>query len=312
MEFSALAARSSSANQALPYAPIAYDAPHHYREVSMKIKGICLASIFSVLSACGGGSSPTSMAVIKAVPPATEHLLTYGQSLSLGTRAVVNYPTDMSIPAGDDENVGLMFAGGTKPDDLSSLVPFLETTTPPADSSWVAVPFTVGTQWGETPLYGALLTIKGMDTALHIGSAAGQGGAAIVELSKGTVPYARLIAQVTAAKALSPGAYSVLGIIWMQGEADFGNANYSSEFEQLVMDLDHDIRAITGQGPIQFYVCETAQVGIGPDEVSVAASMPQVHIACSDSNYPTVSDGTHLTAASSKAVGIAIGNAIKP
>lgn len=269
----------------------------------MGIRHGLLAGMILALSACGGGAPTSSQVAIKATPQATEHLISYGQSLSLGERAVVLFPTNNAVPAADSDNVGLMFAGGTRPTDLSSLVPFAEQATPVDLASWnIATP-------GETPLYGALLTIKGMDSAFHIGSAAGRGGSAIVDLSKGTAPYARLLAQVTAAKGLSPGAYSVMGIIWMQGESDAGNTNYAAEFSQLVLDLDHDIRAITGQGAIQFYVCETAQADVGAQQLAVAAAMAQVHIACHDSDYPT-SDGAHLTAASSRAVGAALGTAI--
>lgn len=272
----------------------------------MDIRHGFLAGLVLALTACGGGGSAQMAApqVVKVTPPATEHLLTYGQSLSLGERAVVDFADgNLTIPTTDDENVGLMFVGGTRPEDMTSLVPFDETNTPVSLADW-----NIGTP-GETPLYGALLTIKGMDAALHVGSAAGLGGTPIAGLSKGTAPYARLLAQVSAAKALSPGAYSVLGIIWMQGESDPGNTNYAAEFSQLVMDIDHDIRAITGQGPIQFYVCETAEPTVGPQQLAVAAAMAQVHIACNDANYPK-SDGTHLTAVGSRAVGVALGTAI--
>lgn len=281
----------------------------------MDIRHGFLAGLVLSVAACGGSGSPVTQSVPQAVPPpvqaapppplATEHLITYGQSLSLGERAVIDFTGgNLGVPADDNENVGLMFVGGTRPEDLSSLVPFLESTELVDAPAWggIATP-------GETPLYGALLTVKDMDTALHIGSAAGAGGTPIVGLIKGTPPYARLIEQVTQAKALSPGAYSVMGIIWMQGESDLGNTNYAAEFSQLVMDLDTDIRAITGQGPVQIYVCETLEWGIGEQQVAVAAAMPQVHIACNDGDFPK-SDGTHLTAAGSKAVGVAIGAAI--
>lgn len=251
------------------------------------------------LAGCGGSGSPAA----RAIPPATEHLLSYGQSLSLGNRSVVDFPTNETIPSADNENVGLMFSGGTRPEDLSSLVPFDESMTPVPLADWgIDVP-------GETPLYGALLTIKTLDNALHVASAAGKGGTDIADLSKGSEPYARLLAQVTAAKALSPGAYSVLGVIWMQGESDPNNFNYGAQFAQLVMDIDSDIRAVTHQGSIQFYVCTTDLPEIAAQQKAVAAANPNVHIACDDNDFAK-SDGTHLTAASSKAVGVALGNAI--
>ena len=94
---------------------------------------------------------------------------------------------------------------------------------------------------GETPLYGALLTIKSMEKAQHIGSAAGRGvrGMAIVDLCKGTPPPGDRRATRSAGRRDGPSAYR-----------------------------------------------------------------------CHDANYPKVIDSTHLTAASSRAVDVAFGNAI--
>ncbi len=96
----------------------------------------------------------------------------------------------------------------------------------------------------------------------------------------------------------------------MQGEADAGNANYASEFEQLVMDLDADIRAITHQEAVQFYVCLPGPRDIAQAQQSVAASMGQVHIACDTATLVHDPDATHLTAATSRQAGIALGQAI--
>lgn len=267
-----------------------------------------ILAISLALTACGGGSSQmaatqTVAPPVKVVPAATEHLLTYGQSLSLGERAVMDFADgNLSIPT-DDANVGLMFAGGTRPEDLTSLVPFDETNAPVSLADW-----NIGTP-GETPLYGAMLQLAHADTALHLGSAAGLGGTPIAGLSKGTAPYARLIAQITAAKALSPGDYSVLAVIWMQGESDPGNGGYGGQLAQLFMDIDSDVRAITHQASVQFYICTTADQFIADQQRAVAAANANVHIACDDRDYAK-SDGTHLTAAGSRAAGLALGTAI--
>jgi hypothetical protein len=261
-----------------------------------------------ILSGCGGsqvGSAPVQttqsvQAKPDPVPVEVHHIITYGQSLSLGERAVVSFPGDLTIPTGD-VSVGLMFAGGTRPDDLSALVPFAEGTTAVNLAEW-----NVGTP-GETPLYGALLTIQGLP-GMHIGSAAGRGGTDIANLSRGTAPYQRLLAQVAAGQNLSKGTDTV-SVIWMQGEADSGNTNYASEFEQLVMDIDADVRAITHQSPVQFYVCLPAVPMIAAAQRSVAAAMPQVHIAC-DTALLDHSDGLHLTALSSRQAGGMLGNAM--
>jgi hypothetical protein len=230
------------------------------------------------------------------------HIITYGQSLSLGARAVISFPANDNIPSDYQPTGGLMFAGGTRPDDLSALVPFAESTTPKDSDSW-----SLDTP-GETPLYGALLTIKEMP-GLHIGSAAGRGGTDIWNLRRGTAPYQRLLEQVTAGQNLTKGIDTV-SIIWMQGESDIGRmSNYASEFEQLVMDLDADVRAITHQGPVQIYVCLPYVPMIADAQRAVAAAMPQVHIVC-DTALLDHSDGLHLTALSSRQAGGMLGNAI--
>lgn len=266
-----------------------------------------LASILLLLAACGGAQSdpisPIQGSPVQPAAPApqiVQHIITYGQSLSLGERAVNAFPNDLTLPGGY-RDVGMMFVGGTRPSDLSALVTFAESTTAGSQDDW-----NIGTP-GETPLYGALLTIKDLP-GMHIGSAAGRGGTPIVDLSRGTAPYQRLLAQVTAGQKLSKGTNTV-SIIWMQGESDTGNTNYASEFEQLVMDLDADVRAITHQGPVQFYVCLPAVPEIAAAQQSVAAAMAQVHIACDTADLDH-SDGLHLTALSSRQAGGMLGNAI--
>lgn len=274
-----------------------------------------VAVAVALLSGCGGSGQPeqpvaasgtytppTASATQQAV--VTEHVITFGASVSIGEHSTVNFPKDLSVPT-DTENVGYMFAGGTRPEDLSSLVPFAESNRMDTPKLWNC------DYAGETPLYGALSQMQGLGVRL-IGSTAGRAGSTITDLSKGTAPYARVIAQVTAAQALSPGAYSVVGLIWIEGRNDGGNTAYAGQFAQLVMDLDHDIRAITNQpNPLQIYVClPTGVPDISAAQVQVSENMPQIHIVCDTTNFPRVSDGVHMTPASSKQVGELLGAAI--
>lgn len=254
------------------------------------MKLILSAAVLLILCAC---SSPH-------IPVPVEHVISYGQSLSLGARAVMDFPIDDTIP-NNYQNVGLMFKGGTRPDDLSILMPFQESTTAKDEDSW-----SLDTP-GETVLYGALLTIQEMP-GMHIGSCAGRGATDIYNLRRGTPPYQRLLEQVAAGQNLTRGTDRV-SIIWMQGESDIGNLNYGSEFEQLVMDLDADVRAITHQGPVQFYVCLPAVPLIATAQQAVADAMPQVHIVC-DTAILAHSDGLHLTAVSSRDAGVMLGSTI--
>jgi len=278
----------------------------------MKVLALLASSI--VLSACGGSgdSQPvtsaasgasTTTAVINPPVPTMQHIISYGQSISLGEEATNNWPTDTSLPP-QPVNVGWMFTGGTRPEDLSSLVPFQEAFEQCDLAIWncdVA---------GETPLYGAMAALQWTGARL-LGSAAGRGGTAIVGLMKGTDPYQRVIDQVEAGKSLAEGPYSVLGIIWIQGSSDAGNTAYTSEFEQLVMDLDSDIRNITGQpDPIQFYVCLSTADDIDIATQAVAATMPQVHIVCDTRLLQHNTVGAHLTAAAEIQAGQMLGGAM--
>lgn len=262
------------------------------------------------LSGCGAGMSGQSSGQattppVTATPAQVMHVISYGQSLSLGERSTDSYPGDVSIPV-DDINVGYMFKGGTRPTDLSALVPFAESTNPVDPNVWnIQTP-------GETPLYGALYQLRDLPGS-RIGSAAGRGGTSIVGLSKGTEPYQRLLDQVRAAKSDAPSssAYNVVAVLWFQGQADVGNADYETEFLQLTSDLETDITSISGQAnPVQFYVCVPGDVpDVAAAQRAVAARNPLVHVACDTATLPT-SDGVHLSAVGSRAAGYVLGTAI--
>jgi hypothetical protein len=266
------------------------------------VRATCPALLCLVLCCCGsggGGCAAARQQRMAVEASEFQHILSYGQSLSLGERAVNRWPTDLTIPP--EQDVGLMFASGVIPRGaMNALVPFADSTAPVDMGAWnIDMP-------GVTPLYGALLELEGLPGA-RIGSAAGRGGTAIAGLSKGTAPYARLISQVAGGRALSGGHYSVPAIIWMQGESDAGNPNYAAQLRQLFADLDADVRATAGQAQtVRFFICLTAVHDIALAQRQVAATMPNVHIACDGSTLPK-SDGTHLTARGSLAAGCALG-----
>ena len=268
-------------------------------------RAICAALLCVVLCGCGGGN-PCSSAPQQPMAGQAgdfQHILSYGQSLSLGARAVKKWPTDLTIPP--EQDVGLMFASGVIPRGaMNALVPFADSTAPVDLAVWnIDAP-------GVTPLYGALLELKGLPGA-RIGSAAGRGATSIVGLSKGTVPYMRLISQAAAGRALSVGHYRVPAIIWMQGESDAGNPNYAAQLQQLFTDLDADVRETTGQAQsVQFFICLTAVRDIALAQRQVAAVMPNVHIACDTATFAK-SDGTHLTAQGSLEAGCALGTQMR-
>jgi len=265
-------------------------------------RAICCALLGIVLCGCSGGGSrcvaPLQSTSGESMAGDYQHILSYGQSLSLGARAVNRWPSNLTIPP--EQNVGLMFTSGVIPRGaMNALVPFADSTAPVAAAWNIDAP-------GVTPLYGALFELQGIPGA-RIGSAAGRGGTSIAGLSKGTAPYARLISQVAAGRALSASHYRVPAIIWMQGESDAGNPNYAAQLQQLFADLDADVRATAGQSQtVHFFICLTAVQDIARAQHLVAAAMPNVHIACNAAALPK-SDGTHLTAQGSLEAGCALG-----
>ena len=266
-------------------------------------QAMSVALLSIVLCRCGGGGScsvaPRQPITGEFMAGEFQHILSYGQSLSLGERAVNRWPTDPTIPP--EQDVGLMFASGVIPRGaMNGLVPFADSTAPVDMGAWnIDMP-------GVTPLYGALLELKGLPGS-RIGSAAGRGASSIAGLSRGTAPYLRLISQVAAGRTLSVGHYSVPAIIWMQGESDVENPSYAAQLQQLFADLDADVRETAGQAQtVQFFICLTAKRDIAQAQRQVAAAMPNVHIACDAATLPK-SDGTHLTARGSLEAGCALG-----
>lgn len=271
----------------------------------MLIRRILCLVFVALLAGCGGGGDPGSSGT------QYQHVIAYGQSLSLGGASWDAYPTDQTIPA-EDGSVGLMFASGVLPRGaMTAFTPFQDTSTEPLDEdSWG-----IGA-WGTTPIYGALLAVKNV-AGVRIGSAAGRGATSIIDLDRGSAPYQRLLAQVMAAKALikAPDSYSVPAILWMQGEADRGQPAswYLPLFLKLAADLDTDVRAITGQPhPVQILVCLPATASTIADAQKQAAQEDQnIRIACDETPYPKNPDGVHLTAQGELLAGAAFGAVLR-
>jgi glycerophosphoryl diester phosphodiesterase len=87
-----------------------------------------------------------------------------------------------------------------------------------------------------------------------IGVAPGQGSTTAANLSKGTAPYTKLISNVTNAVAnatLEKKRLKVPCITWTQGENEVDDATtyaaYMATMAQLIIDLNADVKALTGQ-----------------------------------------------------------------
>jgi uncharacterized protein YaiL (DUF2058 family) len=112
-----------------------------------------------------------------------------------------------------------------------------------------------------------------------VGTAPGQGSTTAVNLSKGTTPYNKLINNVTNVKAVATAqekTCSVPFIGWTQGENEIDDgtlyAAYRATMEQLITDLNTDIKAITGQkNAIPLIGYQVAKYSSGnPDYVNIS------------------------------------------
>lgn len=91
-------------------------------------------------------------------------------------------------------------------------------------------------------------------TFKFIGTAAGQGSTFAEGLKKGTTPYSKLISQVTNTYGIAQSQGKKLAVpfvMWTQGEneidVDTPYGDYVATMNQLIADLNTDIKALTGQ-----------------------------------------------------------------
>ena len=251
----------------------------------------------------------------------------YGQSLALGAGGLPAVSLNQRFDS-------LMFAGGTiaqgyssnLAQDYGALIPLVENNNQPNfDANLIIYP-------GETPLSGAFEAIKELMesqdgltpasiTYKLLGSAPGQGGVGIVDLSQGTPPYERLLYEVSAAKSLAAEldlTFGVPALFWLQGESDaccLSQAQYYSDLQQLFQSLNSDILAVTGQSKaVQFFTYQTAYQGSFPiacAQYELSTTMANVHVASPCYPFQTQGDSTHLTPLGYKWLGAYFGAAYK-
>lgn len=245
------------------------------------------------------------------------HLLSYGQSLSVGTdsnpavstaQRFDNLTFDGGVRAAKD-------GGGTA--DRLALVPLVESNAASVS----------GGPAGETPLTGATDAIKELVLAENgvaytaqsfqlLGSSAGFPALDIATLAYGGTPYTNfLIADVNAGKTLAAAAgktFKCLGFIWMQGESDTGNTSYHTELVTLRGHVDTDVKAITGQSEdVYCFAYGGQEMDIVLQQNAAAVTDPKIIIVAPMYPIPHYVDGIHLTALGEKTFGAYAGRAFK-
>ena len=193
---------------------------------------------------------------------------------------------------------------------------------------------TAGTQRvGESPTAGQTTMVKMLIEAENglgindikyqlLGNSPGMGSTSMEQLSKGTAPYNRLIAQVQQAYTLAQAqgkTFKVSAFSWAQGAGGYTGTDYAQSLENLRADIEVDVKAITGQDePVK---CITWQAFARTNNESkrlydryVEASERFEHIVCSGPTYQlaTISKANlHFNALSSMHLGAYFGQAFK-
>lgn len=253
----------------------------------------------------------------------------YGQSLSRG---------NLSTPAIsiNTNAYSEMFVGGVRPDDLSG-----DTGAVDAGDFASIVPLVESTKsnLGETPTAACLKMIAqlladedGVDIndmgQTFLGCAPGLNGQTVLELSDGTVPYARLEEAVTQGYAISDAedASFVMGVMgWLQGEADYSDGTSGSTYKTRLATLVASIRAhqasVIGYDrpvPVVMYQVAThPHYSVTEPNIAIAqlelCNDPDTYYCMAAPCYPVsfAGDGLHLTNTGSAHIGAYIGLAIK-
>lgn len=186
---------------------------------------------------------------------------------------------------------------------------------------------------GESPTAGQTTMVKmlieaengyGVDDINYqlLGNSPGMGSTSMEQLSKGTAPYNRLIAQVQQAYTLAQAqgkTFKVSAFSWAQGAGGYGGTDYVQSLEDLRADIETDVKSITGQDePVK---CITWQAFARTNNESkrlydryVEASERFEHIVCAGPTYQlaTISKANlHFNALSSMHLGAYFGQAFK-
>ena len=240
------------------------------------------------------------------------HIILYGQSLSVGAAALPVVTTSPVYSC-------LTFASGTRgaASDLSAVKGLYEDNLAAPDG---------GTNRGETPCSGlASELVRGLAktrgvlpewNALFL-STAGNGGYRVSQLQKGTVPYARLLSHITAARSLATTAqksHNLAAVCWIQGENDAILPTSYETYQTQLRKLIADIVADSGETPLfcsyqMSYETLNGGAAIAQAQLDMCKSGEMI-MSTPMYHLPYASDKVHLTAIGSKWLGSYFGLAI--
>lgn len=244
----------------------------------------------------------------KPIAAEINHMLSYGESLSVGATAVTILSTSQPYL---NKTFGFVansttYASPRMDVTATSIQPLYETFYSPASDG--------GTNRGETHCSGAAnyasleLLKNGVSPSNHVifASTAGQGGATIAALARGGSAYARLLNHISKAKELNAGkTYKILFMPFHIGTNDAAAGtsyeSFKTTFSQVYTNINTDVKTQTTQ--LEDLVLGVPQVSYG------AKTNPQISKAVWDLtnendkflfvtpmyHFPYDADQTHLT-----------------
>ena len=265
-----------------------------------------------IIGRSGGAAFPYSPVALAstdraALPSSSRWLgmIVYGQSLSVGAKG-------QPVLTATQPYANLTFTGGLKSSSASD-----RAGTRALYEDALGEDNATGTDRGETSSSTAanfatkrfIVNNGGAPTDFVVfASNPGRGGTAIAGLTKGTAPYNRMMSQITSANASAIAAgktFVVNAIPYIQSETDADNSvsgpSWLTSVKQFVVDLNTDIKAITGQTtPVHLLLCQTAYKSATQSQIALAQlqavrESPLIHLVVNYGFLPYNSDKTHST-----------------
>ena len=206
----------------------------------MLLSVLLVASTVSMPSASATEAAHDETAVIHM-------FICYGQSWSTGY--------DASAITTEARHDNLMLNTGIMTDPLNDLSAVATSFLPAVEKTQ-----TSGQRKGETPVSAQMNMVQqllesennvvSLDMSYTmLGIAPGMGSKTLAQLEKGTDYYARMIAQIQQAYEIADAMNKRLVVeafSWVQGSLG-RSGNYAEALEQLRLDIDTDVKSITGQ-----------------------------------------------------------------
>lgn len=266
---------------------------------------------------CGedfGGQQQTKVYKYFAQKPVAveiNHMLSYGESLSVGATA-------QTILSKSQPYKNITFSKGPRLDPLGSgetlgIIPLVEQYNSPASDG--------GGNRGETHCSGAAnyasleLLRNGISPKDHVifASTAGYGGAKIADLAKGGAIYPRVLNHINKARELnSSKTHKAIFTPFIIGTNDaYYSTSYLSfknTFQQVHFDFNADVKALTGQEEDVLFAIVQISYGVrSQPQISKALwDLPQENdkfLFVTPTYHLPYSEGTHLTNVGYKLLG---------